>query len=97
MTEQEHFLLCLAEECDEVGQRIMKALRFGLDEVQPGQGLNNAERIVEELHDLIAVARILERRGTLAGVLPSDQDVEAKEHRIRRFMALSRTLTEPSR
>lgn len=43
----------IAEECCEVGQRAMKLLRFGVDEVQPGQPLNNAERMSEEIGDLI--------------------------------------------
>lgn len=30
MTRSEHLLAILAEECDEVGQRAMKALRFTL-------------------------------------------------------------------
>ncbi len=49
-------LTILAEECCEVGQRVSKALRFGLMEVQPGQPLSNAERISEELGDLLATA-----------------------------------------
>lgn len=54
------FLLNLvAEECTEVGQRASKAIRFGLDEVQKGQELNNKERLHLELTDLIAVVLLL--------------------------------------
>lgn len=90
MTRQEHLLLCLAEECDEVGQRVMKGLRFGLAEVQPGQPLNNADRIVVELQDLIAVAVILGREGALTNptlVMPAT--IEAKLAKIERYMAIS--------
>jgi NTP pyrophosphatase (non-canonical NTP hydrolase) len=52
-------LTILAEECCEVGQRVSKALRFGLMEIQPGQPLSNAERIAEELGDLLATAEEL--------------------------------------
>jgi NTP pyrophosphatase (non-canonical NTP hydrolase) len=90
MTENEHLLLCLAEECDEVGQRVMKALRFGLDEVQPSQPLNNAERIVEELRDLISVAEILRGRGILADAYPSLETIRAKEAKIAKFMEIGR-------
>ena len=31
------------EECNEVGQRASKLTRFGFDEVQPGQPLNNLQ------------------------------------------------------
>jgi NTP pyrophosphatase (non-canonical NTP hydrolase) len=54
-------LQILAEECAEVTQRCMKALRFGLDERQPNHPLTNAERISEELGDLLATMdRLLE-------------------------------------
>lgn len=54
------FLLNLvAEECTEVGQRASKAIRFGLNEVQKGQDLNNKERLHLELTDLVAVISIL--------------------------------------
>lgn len=48
-------LTVLWEECCEVGQRASKALRFGILEVQPGQPLTNAERVSEELGDLMGV------------------------------------------
>ncbi len=90
MTENEHLLLCLAEECDEVGQRVMKALRFGLDEVQAGQPLMNSERIVQELHDLFSVAEILHQRGMLADPYPRPETIAAKEAKIRKYMAIAR-------
>lgn len=90
MTENEHLLLCLAEECDEVGQRVMKALRFGLDEIQPGQPLNNAERIVEELQDLISVATILRRRLVLPSCHVPDDVIQAKAAKIAKFMEIGR-------
>jgi hypothetical protein len=59
MTRTEHLLCILAEECSEVAQRASKALRFGLAEVQPGQTLTNAQRIMEEVNDFIAVYQML--------------------------------------
>ncbi len=90
MTENEHLLLCLAEECDEVGQRVMKALRFGLDEVQAGQPFTNAERIVQELQDLISVAEILCIRRVLADAYPTAKTIEAKRTKIEKFMEIGR-------
>ena len=55
MTKQEHLLTIAAEECVEVAQRLTKALRFGMEEVQPGQTLTNRERIYAEYYDLRAV------------------------------------------
>lgn len=91
MTREEHLLLCLAEECAEVAQRVSKALRFGLSEVQADQPFNNAERIVEELHDLLSVAAILGREGILDNptmVMPDT--VQRKLAKIEKYFAISR-------
>jgi hypothetical protein len=84
----EHLLICLAEECAEISEqcsqlavRISKALRFGLDETQPGQVFTNAQRISSELADLLALAEILEG----AGIITRPQ-VEGKKEKLRRFM-----------
>ena len=92
MTEDEHWLSCLAEECDEVGQRVSKANRFTLAETQPGQPLNNAERIQEELYDLISVAMLLYRRGLIPHPMPSERVIEAKRLKIEKFIAYARTM-----
>lgn len=87
MDRREYLLACLAEECDEVGQRVMKALRFGIWEVQKGQPLNNGQRIADEYADLIAVYSICIREG----ILPSPNiDTDAKLAKIEKFMAISR-------
>lgn len=89
MNRHEHLLSCLAEECCEVGQRVSKALRFGLDEVQRDQLLTNAERITEELHDLISVAAILHREGLIPGWQPDEDRTTAKRQKIERYMLLA--------
>jgi hypothetical protein len=65
---ERELLEILIEECAEVQQRATKALRFGLAEVQPGQPLNNAQRMAEEYGDLREVAD----RCAKAGLLPFD-------------------------
>lgn len=84
-----HMLCCLSEECSEIARecadvsvRVSKALRFGLEEVQPGQLLSNVRRIADELADLLAVAEELERAGIITRV-----QVEAKKGKLRKFMA----------
>lgn len=92
MDRREHLLTCLAEECNEVGQRVAKALRFGLTEVQSGQTLTNRQRIAEEYRDLVAVANILVEEGILAvhEMAVLQKDVDAKRAKIERFMEISR-------
>lgn len=88
MNRQEHLLECLSEECNEVGQRVSKALRFGLNEVEPGRVLRNRDRIEEELRDLIAVAMILHSEGIIGYVIPDKAEQLAKLARIERFMEI---------
>jgi hypothetical protein len=58
MTRTEHLLCIVAEECSEVAQRASKALRFGMNEVQPGQAKNNMDRMIQEFADLTAAMRM---------------------------------------
>lgn len=91
MNRQEHLLTILAEECAEVAQRASKALRFGLGEVQPGQSLTNAERIVGELADLFSVVSMLvdEEHINLCGSAAAEQ---AKRAKVEKFLQLSEQL-----
>lgn len=70
MTRTEHLLTILAEECAEVAQRVSKALRLGPHDVQPGQSQTNAERVRDEMLDLVAVYSML----VAAKVLPPITD-----------------------
>lgn len=92
MNRSEHLLTCLSEECAEVSQRVSKALRFGLSEIQIDQDKTNAQRIEEELCDLFAVVAILEDEG----ILKTEQYdlpewIEKKRAKIERYMEISRT------
>lgn len=51
MNTTEHLLTIVSKECNEVAQRVSKALRFGLREVEPGQEQNNLARIIYEFND----------------------------------------------
>ncbi len=88
MTRLEHLLIILAEECSEVAQRASKALRFGLDEVQPRQGLSNEQRLWQELSDLVAVSEMLLAERGQGGVDPAA--VQAKKAKVERFLEYSR-------
>lgn len=81
MSEQEHLLVCLAEECAEVQQRITKALRFGLMEIQArgpsisdneDADMTNRDRIMYEMADLQSVFRQLVDYGILPAPVPED-------------------------
>jgi hypothetical protein len=87
MDRTEHLLSILAEECVEAAQRCTKALRFGLDEVQPGQALTNEERIWQELNDVCAAAEMLITLRGRGGLARSA--VDQKKSKVEHFLAYS--------
>lgn len=85
MTAIEHLLVCLAEEATEVAQAATKALRFGLDEHADGERTYeaNGAKIYHEIHDLIAVYRMLANRTIALPVFAVDEDlIEAKIRKL---------------
>lgn len=100
MTRNEHLLKCLEEEGCELAHRVSKAMRFGLNEVQPGQSLTNAERIEEEFLDVSGAYLFCVKEGLLKPVPPERifRAIIAKEAKIEEFLAYAKTrgtLTEP--
>jgi NTP pyrophosphatase (non-canonical NTP hydrolase) len=89
MTRVEHLLFILAEECAEISQRVSKAARFGLYEVQPGQNLTNVERMVAEYNDLLAVAQMLDEEGHFVAD-PNTRAIEAKRDQVEEYLRLSK-------
>jgi NTP pyrophosphatase (non-canonical NTP hydrolase) len=97
MTRKEHLLIILSEECNEIAQRISKALRFGLSEIQPGQKLTNEERIRLEFADLLAVVEMLQYDEGVLDKLVLRSEMDSKKEKVNRFLEYSRecgTLTE---
>lgn len=93
MTNDEHTLVLLMEECAEAAQRASKQLRFGRDEVQPGQDETNAQRLRFELNDVLFCIFMLEQSGQIP--IASAADIiahgKAKEVKVQRMMELSRS------
>lgn len=87
MTNQEHLLTIVAEECSEVHQRCSKALRFGLDEVQEEQSLNNSQRIIQEFNDLVAAMELL-YNCPISDLLHQEQ-IKAKKIKVEKFLLYS--------
>lgn len=86
MTRTEYLLFSLAEECAEVAQRASKAARFGLTEVQSGQPLDNAQRIMDELEDIRVIVELLRNDGHLSiGPIESER-FAAKIAKVEKYM-----------
>jgi len=91
MTEEQYLLVKLAEECVETAQRATKALTFGLNEVQEGQELTNAERIVYEFNDILAIMIELKRLGIIKEYINEDM-ILLKRKKLDKYMDYSRKL-----
>jgi hypothetical protein len=96
MTRNEHLLIVLMEECAEVQQRVSKALRFGLDEIQPGESYTNRYRIAIEIADLLATMEMI---GTDGWIDASTQQnlILDKKSKVEHFLIYSKeqgTLTD---
>ena len=94
MTRQQMLLTQLMEECNEVSQRCSKAIRFGLHEKQVEQEETNAERIVYELQDLVAVANMIYTgQGNETLYTSLDEDMfHLKERKVEKYLDYSKTL-----
>lgn len=94
MTRAEYLLTCLGEEGNEIAQRVCKAIRFGILEVEPGHELTNMQRLKGEYADMLAVMEILQEEAIVsrwaAGEL-SDL-IRAKREKIEHYLAYSRSL-----
>ena len=80
MTDEQHYLVILAEECAEVAQCAIKAVRFGFDGVKPGQELTNKQRLENELGDLLCMVEML-------NLTPHDC---GKKSAVEKYMEISR-------
>lgn len=90
MNKTEHLLSCLAEEGSEVAHRISKALRFGLEEVQAGQKLTNAERIAYETADFLAVVEVLVHSNLIPNPFTMFDEISAKKEKVEKYLSYAR-------
>lgn len=91
MTTKEYLMICLIEEGGEVIQRVSKALRFGFQEIQKGQPLDNTQRIVYELHDLMIILELLDKELKCDPILALHY-AEKKKEKIKKYLAYSKEL-----
>jgi len=86
MTEIEHLLICLSEECAEIQKAISKALRFGLDDGYPGGKTTNLEDIIKELNDLEGVLQLLAPKIFTFSNFSNSIEIAKKKDKVKEFM-----------
>src|SRR5580658_4815599 len=103
MSIKQFWLTKLAEECTEVGQRALKQIQFGKEQVWksgelgstgPGPetaGLNNAQRLREEINDLLVIVCKLEELEEVPQITWYEFDVvkTKKLAKIGKYLAFS--------
>jgi len=91
MTREEHLLVILAEECNEVAQRVSKILRFGLvdpEGTEPNQPYTNKDRLILEINDLLAILEMV------FGEQDYDYQMlkEDKKRKVEKYLELSKKI-----
>jgi len=93
MTREDHLLVIIAEECVEIAKNATKALRFGLDDCEPGQPDTNGRRICLECADLQAVLEMLAESNFLFQLTGNSIDMkramDAKKVKVEKFLRYS--------
>lgn len=91
MNRQEHLLVILSEECAELSKEVSKALRFGLNDYAPLSSETNAQRIVAEFNDLVAVFRMLSENNIFnPDDLLNDKSIRDKKEKVERYLTYSK-------
>ena len=87
MDKIDNLLVCLNEECAEVQQAVSKALRFGLDNFYLDENKTNADDIIAECNDIIAVIEMLQEYN----IVKIDRElVERKKRKVESFIEVSK-------
>lgn len=87
MDRKEHLLIILAEECMEVAHEVTKALRFGLEDKWK-ENPTNAEKLTQEMGDLMAVFNMLVVEGHVKPI--TKESIEEKYMKVEKFIVYSR-------
>src|SRR5688572_27682194 len=82
---ERELLTILIEEAAEVQQRATKILRFGANEIQPGQFNTNTWRLCQEIGDMVAIINLLRRCGLVIENVVNAQ-VDRKIAKLKEFM-----------
>lgn len=89
MNESDHILVVAVEECVEVAKRLTKILRFGADDIEPGQQFTARERAQQEIYDLLASFDDLDKRG-IVPIPPNELAIRTKQLKVQRMLEYSR-------
>ena len=91
MNTYEHLMEVLAEEGNEVAVRVSKVLRFGPDDIEPGQDLSAIERLEDEIHDFLGtLVEVVKRKYILPPT--NETKILAKQIKILDMLNYARSI-----
>lgn len=91
MNLDEHLLLLLAEECNEISQSAIKCIRFTTNHVAEGMsGHSNFSLLQVEYNDMLAIVELLKEESLY--LTRVDHLVKDKKERLKKFLQISRDL-----
>lgn len=88
LTSEEYLLMCLTEECAEVQKAAIKCIRFGPNCFNPYTGIYNAQKIMYEINDIIAIIEMLGEEGFDLPMYMDKEQIMLKKEKVRRYMKL---------
>lgn len=91
MDRQQLLLTKLAEECVEVAHAALKAQQFGFEDRHPRKIFTKAERLHQELNDLLAIVGMLNEEFAF-GFAPDISLAAAKKDKVNKYAAISAKL-----
>lgn len=98
MTRAEHLLKVMAMQCVILNKSATRARRQGADSIQAGHSRTNAQRVNDDLMDLMAVCEMLHDCGVLSSLQTAVPDYatrarEVKDREERQFVLLTTPAT----
>lgn len=93
-SELDHIKWCISEEASEIGHRMGKIGRFGLEDKNPNTGIPNLVSLDNEVHDLIAVYEMFQALiGEGSGPIEFDRNkINAKKMKVIKYMDYADTI-----
>jgi len=90
MNREEHLLVILGEESSEIIKDISKSLRFGIFSYEPGQELDNREKIENEIADFLGVVEMLQDDGIIGEI--SIEKIKIKKEKVEKYLQISKNI-----
>lgn len=88
VSEIQHYLIKLMQECNELSHVVSKVLEFGVESCDPTTNIKNIDAIQKEFNDILGVAKVIDSLGLPMKV--DDAAIQVKIDKMTHYAAVSR-------